>query len=113
MKVDVRFRGLESSDALRTYVMERIQFALGKFARHVGSAQIRIGDVNGPRGGLDKRCQVIVKGRGFGSSMVEEIHADPYAVVDLALGRAARAISRGLDRIHHYRSRAARRLARL
>ena len=112
MKVDVRFRGLQSSDALRTYAKERIEFALGRFGGHVGSAQIRIADINGPRGGLDKRCQVIVKGRGFGSSMVEEFHTDPYAVVDLALDRVARAIGRGLDRIRHYRNRAARRLAR-
>src|SRR5512134_2064709 len=94
MKIDVRFRNLQSSDALRAYAIQRIEMALGRFGGHVGSAQMRIGDVNGPRGGLDKRCQVIVKGRGFGSSTIEEFHDDAYAVVDLAMERAARAIGR-------------------
>lgn len=108
MKIDVRFRGLESSNFLREYAIHKVEFALARFKDDVGSAEVRIADVNGPRGGMDKRCQVIVRGPRFRPSKIEELHEDPYAVVDRAMERTARVIGRGLDRGRHYRQQAKR-----
>jgi ribosome-associated translation inhibitor RaiA len=60
---------------------------------------VRLGDVNGPRGGVDKHCRITVSGRRFGSSTLDELDGDAYAAVDLATGRIARAIRRQLQRV--------------
>jgi len=98
MKIDVRFRGLEASDALREHVIRRLHFKLNRFDRQVGSVLVRIGDVNGPKGGVDKRCQLTVRGPGLPWTTIEEVDADAYAAVDLAVERAGQAVARGVRR---------------
>jgi ribosomal subunit interface protein len=98
MKIEVRFTGIDASDALHAYVVRRIHFRLSRFDGEVGSVVVRIADVNGPKGGADKRCHVLVRGRGLGRVTVEELSADAYSAVDRAIERGARAVARGLGR---------------
>ncbi len=98
MKIEVRFRGLESSDALRDHVGRRIHFHLSRFGNEVTAVLVRIADVNGPKGGLDKQCQVTVRGPRFGSSTIGEMSGDAYSAVDMAVGRIGRSVGRELDR---------------
>jgi putative sigma-54 modulation protein len=98
MKTEVRFRGIERSEALREYTVRRIHFQLSRFNGAIGSVVVRIGDVNGPKGGADKRCHVTVRGGAVGAVNVDERSADAYGAVDLALERAARATGRELER---------------
>lgn len=104
MKIDVRFRALQASDALREYVARRIHFQLSRFNGEVSSVHVSISDVNGPKGGPDKRCQVTVRGRALGPVRVVDLSEDAYSVVDMAVERAARAVGREIER-----TRAARR----
>jgi len=76
MKIEVRFRGLESSDALRDHASRRVQSHLSRFGHEVTEVVLRIADVNGPKGGLDKRCQVTVRGPSFGSAVLDEMSGD-------------------------------------
>lgn len=104
MKIDVRFRGLEGSDALRRYVVRRVGFALDRFSNLVQEVVIRLSDVNGPRGGADKRCQVTVHGRAMGAAIaIEAEGADAYAVTDEAIMRAARTAVRRRVRVRRTR----------
>lgn len=98
MKIDIRFRGLDSSDLLREYVQRRVHSSLGRFAGLVDGVMVRIADVNGPRGGVDKRCQVGLSGAGLGTVNVETRHASAYRGVAVTLDRAARAVRRALGR---------------
>ncbi len=98
MKIDVRFRGIRVSEALREYAVRRVRFQLSRFDGDVGSVVVRIGDVNGPRGGVDKRCLVEARGRAFGPVAVEDASADAYAAVGTAVGRVARAVRREIER---------------
>lgn len=98
MKIEVRCRGIEASDALREHAVRRIHFQLGRFNGKVGSVVVRIGDVNGPRGGLDKRCLVTARGPALASIIIEQLSTDPCSAVDLAVARAARAVGRELAR---------------
>jgi hypothetical protein len=60
MKIQIRKRRVEVSDALRAYVERRLGFALGRFGDRLGPITVRFSDVNGHRGGVDKRCQIHV-----------------------------------------------------
>jgi ribosome-associated translation inhibitor RaiA len=99
MKIDVRFRGLEGSDALREHILRRIRFKLSRFARQVSSVVVRMGDVNGPKGGVDKRCHVTVRGPALPSTTIENLNADAYVAVDLAVERAGQTVARELGRV--------------
>jgi ribosome-associated translation inhibitor RaiA len=98
MKVDVRFHALESSAALRDYAVQRAHTHLDRFDHELTLVVVRIGDINGPRGSLDKRCRVTVHGRRIGSSTLDELRADPYAAVEVAIDRVAEAVARQIAR---------------
>lgn len=108
MTIDIRFRHLQGSDPLRAYVVRCIRFQLRRVRRALSAVVVRLSDVNGPRGGVDKRCQVLLRGSGHPPVMIEEVRVDAYAAVDVAMERAALAASRGLGRMRAGRRRGLR-----
>ena len=97
MKSEIRFVGVDASEALRDHAQRRIRAHLRRFAEDVSSVLVRIADVNGPRGGLDKHCRVTVKGPRVTTTVVE-LGADAYGAIEAAISRASRALARALDR---------------
>ena len=97
MDVDIRGRHLDVTARLRTYVARRLRFALGRLAPRLRRIAVRLEDVNGPRGGVDKRCHVEVTMRGR-TITIKELDRDLYAAVDRAADRAGRAALRALGR---------------
>lgn len=98
MKVEVRFRGVERSDALSEHVIRRVHLQLSRFSGEVSSVVVKVSDINGPKGGVDKRCQVTVRGPSLGSVNVEDLSGNAYSAVDMAIERAARAAGREVER---------------
>ena len=58
MQIDVQALGFELTPALRSHAVRRLHFALGRSEAQVSRLSVRLSDLNGPRGGEDKRCQV-------------------------------------------------------
>jgi putative sigma-54 modulation protein len=99
MQLDIRGRNLRLTPALLDHVDRRIRFALGRFATRLSRVAVRIGDVNGPRGGVDKRCWIHLE-LGGKTLTIEEIDADLYVAIDRASERAGRATERAIARLH-------------
>jgi hypothetical protein len=59
---------------------------------------VRLTDVNGPRGGFDKRCRIAVALVPRGEVMVEGSGDDPFALITDAAKRVGRAVRRELER---------------
>lgn len=98
MDLDIRFRGLRSSVALREHVSRLVFARLGRFGRNLTGVVVRIIDLNGPKGGLDKRCQITVRGPAFGATTLDVDDGNTYGAVESAIERVARAIARELER---------------
>jgi ribosomal subunit interface protein len=98
MRIHVRSRGFELTDALRGYAERRLLFALSRFGRKVLSVTLRLDDLNGPRGGVDKRCQIIAHLPPWGDVRVEELDGDLYAAISRAADRLDRAVARETER---------------
>lgn len=96
MEVSVRGRHVDMSEPFRMYAGRRVQFAVGAFERRIDHADVRIEDINGPRGGIDKSCAVTVTLKGGGSVRARSASGDAYAAVDLAAGRIRSALARRL-----------------
>lgn len=94
----IRAVGAPVDAADRDYLRRKLGRKLGKFEPAVERASVRIEDVNGPRGGIDKRCRIKVVLRGLPSVVVEERHETLQAAMDGALARVERAVRRATER---------------
>jgi len=79
---------------LRELTERRVRFVLRRLRWLVPRAEVRMSDVNGPRGGVDKRCQVELTMEGAGSVVVASVAQDWRTALDRALARAARQLVR-------------------
>lgn len=78
----------------RELTERRVRFVLRRLGWMVPRAQVKMSDVNGPRGGIDKRCQVELRTDGAGSLVVASVANDWRTALDNALARAARFLMR-------------------
>ncbi|MBK8688503.1 MAG: HPF/RaiA family ribosome-associated protein [Betaproteobacteria bacterium] len=79
---------------LRDLTERRVRFVLRRLGWLVPRAEVQMSDVNGPRGGIDKRCQVQLMTDGAGSVVVASEANDWRTALDNALSRAARLLMR-------------------
>jgi len=95
---DVRTTGVPISPRDRVYIRRRLGMKLRKFSSSIERVTVRVEDVNGPRGGVDKVCKAKVVLAGLPSVVVERKEHDIRAAVDGALDATERAVRRVLDR---------------
>ena len=96
--VNIRTAGAALDADDRAYVRRKVGMKVGKFARSVERVTVRVRDVNGPRGGVDKLCSIKVVLRGLPSVVVEQKHASLQAAMDAALRRTEAAVRRSTKR---------------
>lgn len=82
------------ADELRDVAQRRMRFVFRRFEWLVPKATVRLSDVNGPRGGIDKRCQVEIRSDVAGTVVVASVARDWRTALDKALSRAARFLTR-------------------
>ena len=71
----------------------RLEFALGRFGTHVRSLTVRMTDLNGPRGGVDKHCLVAIRLTSPRRLVViQDTDVDSEVAIGRATERAARAV---------------------
>jgi putative sigma-54 modulation protein len=99
MEMKVHGANIEVTDAITSHVQTRFTAALDKHERQVEDVTIRLEDINGPKGGVDMRCQATIHLRPGDIIVVEEIEADLYAAISVAADRAKHVVSRKLDRM--------------
>ena len=98
MLIDTRTMGFTLTDAILRHVEARVGSALGPFSRWVLKVTVRLEDVNADRGGIDKRCSIVVALRRQQVAVAEATRADLYAAVDEATSRIRRSVVRATKR---------------
>ena len=98
MKILVKALGFNPGEALQRHAVHRLQSVLARWAGRMGKIVVRILDTNGPRGGVDKACSILLRAPRRTPVMVSAISGDYYAAVDLAAHRAERALTRMFER---------------
>lgn len=93
MQVLFKSRHPQATD-LRDLTERRVRFVLRRLGWLVPRAEVQMSDVNGPRGAIDKRCQVELRTAGAGSVVVASVASDWRTALDDALARAARFLLR-------------------
>jgi len=110
MQIDVQALGFELTPALRLHTERRMNFALGRAGSQVSRLSVRLSNLNGPRGGEDKRCHLRITLRDAPEVIIEDTEADLYVAIDRAADRAGRTVARRLERSHDERQGARSRV---
>ncbi|MEZ5542425.1 MAG: HPF/RaiA family ribosome-associated protein [Pseudomonadota bacterium] len=103
MQIVIHCSGFPLTDPLAAHVQKRLGYALGRSAGKVRRVEVRLSDLNGPRGGIDKRCLVEVRLDKQSPVVVEDVQSELYAAIDRATGRAGRAVIRRVALINDRR----------
>jgi ribosome-associated translation inhibitor RaiA len=94
----IRAVGAPLSAAAKAEFRRKLGRKLGRHALDIERTSVRIDDVNGPRGGVDKRCRIKFVLSGLPSVVVEERHESLHAAFDRALDRVQRTVREALKR---------------
>ncbi|MDP1692503.1 MAG: HPF/RaiA family ribosome-associated protein [Burkholderiaceae bacterium] len=98
MNVDIHSQGFPLTGALSDHAKRRLQFVLTRHSDRIQRVVVRLGDENGPRGGVDKFCRIQVHLLDAPVAVIDDIGADLYAVIDRAVDRVGRVVVKHLDR---------------
>jgi putative sigma-54 modulation protein len=98
MQFEIRGRDVDITETLRGHIERRLGFALGRFTRRIKRILVRVGDLNGPRGGIDKGCRVAILLAPSTTVVMEDRDSDVYVAIDRVADKAGRYIGRRLKR---------------
>jgi len=102
MQFDLRRQGIEINEEAKARLERRLEFALGRHAKHISRVWVHLADENGPKGGISQRCRILVRLQHLPDVLVEDRDADLIPLLDRTANRAGLAVRRELDkRIHH------------
>jgi hypothetical protein len=83
---------------IREIAVSRVQFVMRRLSWLVPRAKVRLSDVNGPRGGVDKCCHLELKTDRVGTVTIVSKASDWHAALEASLSRATRLLLRNWQR---------------
>ncbi|HMU67024.1 MAG TPA: HPF/RaiA family ribosome-associated protein [Cellvibrionaceae bacterium] len=105
MRIDIHTGKFSLTDSLRSHVERRADYALGWAQQSLQQVIVRLDDLNGPKGGLDKLCRIQIPLVGGAVVVIAEVQADLYTAVDKAMERANQSLTRKLERKRKFQFR--------
>ena len=112
MRIEIQTSGFALTESIQSHVRRRVGFALDRLRGRIRRVSVRLSDINGSRGGIDKRCQLQVQLADSSDVVVVDVQRDLYAAMTRAVDRAAAAIARRIDRLRRSQIDAAMAFAR-
>lgn len=89
---------IKTSEAQYDYILTKVGAAAGRLRDVSCTIDVRLTDVNGPKGGIDKECSIVVTPPGLATLRVEEQAADYYGAIDAAAATLKKSLARSLER---------------
>jgi ribosome-associated translation inhibitor RaiA len=83
---------IEFSSGLEQFATQRCESALNRFSHSIAAVQIRVSDENGPRGGNDTHCVVLVSLNGLPDVIVHKQSLTAESAITAAVDRAAHSV---------------------
>ena len=98
MQIDIQTSRLTLSAEQRAQIRRRAAFALARLQPRIERVEVRLADINGSRGGIDKQCRVMVHLSRGPSAVVEDLDGDLMTLVDRSLARVGRVAAKRVQR---------------
>ncbi len=94
MQINIKGRQVRLRDETIKSMKRRLRFSLSRFGHAIQEVTVQLTDINGPKGGHDKECLIVVNLQKGGKVVVQGSGTD----CDLALNHCADRIGRTVDR---------------
>ena len=78
----------------RQQVEQRVRLVLHRLQGQVQQARISLRDINGPKGGVDKQCQIMLTTAGHGTLVIVSKAEHAQGALNQALQRATHTLAR-------------------
>lgn len=98
MNVQIHTSDFTLTDGLREHIAWRVVHATQHGRDLISRIVVHLADVNGPRGGIDKRCALELRLKGAQPLVVDDVQTDLYIAIDRAFERIGRSLHRRLAR---------------
>jgi len=109
MKTHIHAKGFDLTDGIRSHIDKRIHLSLSRMQEHIISIEVHLADINGPKGGIDKQCKVLIHSKNITSITIRGTKDDLYEAIDHAINRASHSLVRKVSRMQKL-SRITRRM---
>ena len=96
MRLPIQTQGLLLSRQDRDEIRTRIHQAFARFGHKTLGASLHLQDINGPRGGQDKNCHLVVELEDT-TAVITDRGSDLKSVVNRAVHRAVQTLRRQLQ----------------
>ncbi len=103
MRVFIRHHGLDLTTDDRQMIERVMGHALDRIEHDVLSVTVFLADINGPKGGIDKECRVLLHLKQRGFCAIEDKDDDLTRMMDRIADRVHHTVSRHLDKQHNHR----------
>jgi hypothetical protein len=103
MRIDIQANGLILTSGLRQHIKQRLLTSFQRTQQHFRKISVRLLDINGPRGGLDKRCRLHIGLVGGQDLVIESTDTQLHNAIEGAAHRAESNLFKRLGKRTHKR----------
>lgn len=103
MQMEISGGNIGLTAGIRSRIQKQVAQALDRFSGHVRYVRVHVEDVNGRRGGVDKRCTLALQLPKQKPVVVRQIATDLYEAIDRAFTRAKTTVARQVGRVRPMR----------
>lgn len=79
-------------------IKQKAQRMFDRICDHIESIKVTIDDINGPKGGKDKHCRVVIHSKGIPAIVITDNQSSVMSAVNIALSRARTSLLRKVKR---------------
>ena len=99
MNIVIQCRDFSMTDSLKQYVENQLRFVLTRYSVHIVKINVTLLDINGPKGGLDKRCRVRLKFSKLPTIIIQDTQKNLYAAIKTCGTKLKRTVERDIKRV--------------
>ena len=98
MVIEIQTRNIQLSKRLRAQLRKRIESAFDRLQHHVQKVSVRLADVNGPKGGIDKHCQFHLALSDHPDVVINSQSSELEVAINKSAARSAQALVRRIGK---------------
>lgn len=96
MNIDIQTSRLTLLPERREQIEHQADMSLGAWQSQIGGVMVNLSDLNGPTGGVDTRCRILVMLDNAPDVVVEDVDSDLGDLITSCFEQAQRAVAKRL-----------------
>ncbi len=113
MNIHIQSQGFDLTPAIEAHTLRQLRTHLANFSSHITGVEVFLKDINGPKGGPDKKGLIHVRLASRMTITVERTRSDLYDAVSVAVRQTKRAVRRTLNKHRRLERFTLREISRL